>query len=90
MDNSDFIKKAVKVVQGRRLKPGNVACHESDPITRELVRYEDNEQTAVLSWGGVTKRWPASEVFDPNDAKDVALQLLCRHMDLLKGDYGKN
>lgn len=65
-------------MKGRHLPLGNVVCHASDPITRKLVRYEDDGQTAVLSWGGVTKRWPASEVFDPNAVEKVAIQFLCR------------
>ena len=85
--NSDLIKDSIERVKGKRLRIGNVACHESDPISRNLVRYEDDGQTAVLSWGGVTKRWPASEVFDPNDVKALALNLLLSNRSVLLEDY---
>jgi len=70
-----IIDHAVSLVQGRHLAIGSVAAHPDDPTSRELIAYEDDGCTAVLSWGGEIKRWPASEVFDPNDALDEALRI---------------
>ena len=75
MNRKQIIDEAVKRSQGRKLTIGSVACHPDDPISRELVAYEDFGKVAVLSWDGVTKRWPASEIFDPNDAKHAAVAI---------------
>ena len=75
-DYKKLIAEAVKKVQGKKTLPiGSVAAHADDPITRELIAYEDEGAIAVLSWGGITKRWPANEVFDPNDALQEAMDL---------------
>lgn len=73
--NTEIIHEAVKNVQGHLLVPGMVAGHPDDPVARELVSYEDNGKTAVLSHAGVTKRWPANEIFDPNEARDEAIRI---------------
>ncbi len=64
MNSKQIIAEAVRRSQGRKLPIGSPAAHLDDPVTRELVAYEEDDKIAVLSWGGVTKRWPVGEIFD--------------------------
>ena len=77
MNTEQLIAKAVKASQGKKFEIGTAVAHPDDPITRELVAYEDDGNTAVLSWGGITARWPSSEIFSPNEARDYAVMSKC-------------
>jgi hypothetical protein len=67
------IEQAIKVHQGEILPLGSVVAHPSDPMTYELIMYDGD--FAVLSWNGVTKRFPANEIFDANRVKNTAVSI---------------
>ncbi len=72
----DRIMYGIRVAQKERVPIGNTCAHISDETTYCLVSYEDGGKTAVLSWDGTIKRFPACEVFDPNTVKRIALGTL--------------
>lgn len=67
------MRQAIKIHQGETLEPGTACAHPSDKMVYVLDGYEEDQ--AVLSWNGVTKRFPASEIFDVNRVKDTAIQI---------------
>lgn len=67
------IEEAIKVHQGEVLPLGTACAHPSDSMTYELIMYDGD--FAVLSWNGVTKRFPASEIFDVNKVKNTAVSI---------------
>lgn len=73
---NEIIEQAIDVVIGTPPPVGAVCAHRDDPVSRELMSVVDG--IATLSWGGVTRTFPASEVFDPNDVKREALRIQCR------------
>jgi hypothetical protein len=75
MTNHQIIDSAIKIVleEGHLLSPGDTVAHSSDKMTYEFVRYENGN--AIVGWDGITKSFPASEVFDPNIVRKVALDL---------------
>lgn len=85
-----LIDWAIKQVRGRKLPIGCIAAHPDDPIARVLVRYEDDGRIAVLSLGGVTKRWPASEIFDLNEVERVAVQVVVARQLELREHFAEN
>lgn len=70
---SEEIEEAIKIHQGEIMPLGTACAHPSDSMTYELIMYDGD--MAVLSWNGVTKRFPASEVFDVNKVKRTAISI---------------
>jgi hypothetical protein len=75
MTNDQIIDSDIKIVleEGHLLSPGDPVAHSSDEMTYEFIRYENGN--AIVGWNGITKSFPANEVFNPNIAKKVALDL---------------
>lgn len=71
-----IIEEAIDAVIGTPPPIGSVCAHRDDPVTRELMSVVDG--IATLSYDGVTKRFPASEIFNPNDVKREALRIQLR------------
>jgi hypothetical protein len=74
MDNYDeIIDKAISLIQGEVLPLGTACAHPTDSMTYLLEGYDGD--IAILSWDGVTKRFPASEIFDVNKCQKVSMNI---------------
>ena len=72
--NDKIIKRAISLLQGEPLETGTICAHPSDPIAYKLIRYENNI-AVLLSTTGEEKYFPASEIFDCNKCKKMALNI---------------
>ena len=68
-----IIKRAIKKHQGKILSIGTLCAHPSDHMTYELIGYDGDK--AILSWNGITKYFPANEIFDVNKVKDMVITI---------------
>ena len=69
-----ILEEAVKQLAGKRvLASGEVVAINSNPITGEVIKYQGD--VVLVDHQDGTLRWPANEVFSPNDALR-----LCRKM----------
>ncbi len=75
MTNDQIIDSAIKIVleEKHSLSPGDPVAHSSDEMTYEFIRYENSN--AIVGRNGITKSFPANEVFNPSIVKKVALDL---------------
>jgi hypothetical protein len=68
-----IIEQAIEKHKGEMPAIGSVVAHESDPISYELLRYENN--AAVVGLDGEEKIFPSEEIFDVNAVKRTALNI---------------
>lgn len=76
MTRNEQVIYGVRIAQKERVPFGCSCAHPSDKMTYKLVNYEDGGETAVLCFEETEKRFPASEVFDPNTALNWAFHAL--------------
>ena len=69
-----ILEEAVKQLAGKRvLAPGEVVAINSNPITGEVLEYQGD--VVLVDHKDGQLKWPANEVFSPNDA-----MRLCKKM----------
>lgn len=86
-NDSQIIDEVVALCQCLLPEIGRVVAHPSYPLTCELVEYDGDE--AVVELDGVTRRFPAAEIFDVDHARalakliqvDEALKSIAVHAD---------
>ena len=78
MNNNPIITQAVTLAQqhaqGRIWQKGDIACHPKEPITCEIREFDGNG-LVTIGWEEIEWTVPLDEIFDPNKAQTIALNL---------------
>lgn len=73
MNTKNLIQKAVKAAQSskRNWQVGDTVAHPDQPITLEIQAIHGD--TATIGYGAIQEVRPLNELFDPNQARDLAV-----------------
>jgi len=79
MTNKEIIDEAVRRAQieaGGVFSFGQTVAHPTDKLIYEFMGIGNSSESGVVGLeGGIEKEFPLSELFDPNIAKRIALEI---------------
>jgi len=86
MNPNKLVEEEIEKLKGSRPEVGSVVAHESEELSMELLRYEEDVAFCLHFPERSERSFPADEIFDVNELKRVCIR---REVEGVKAFIGK-